>query len=193
MNRVEYIKRRLRGKILDAGYYACTLHEEILGEGGKEYVYGLDTETKKETKHYKRGSVENKFPFNSNEFDTIIAGELIEHLHFPEKFLKEANRVLKKGGILIITTPNSESLINKIFHNNEAPLHFTLFNTKTLTGLLKRNGFEIQDFSYMPYTIESSGGSRKPWSFPIRKIISFFLPKQLKEELVVTAKKIRQK
>jgi len=189
MNRVEYIKKRLRGKILDVGYYACTLHEEVLKTAGKENVYGVDTETIKETKHYKKGSAEKKMPFAANEFDTLLAGELIEHLKTPEKFLKEANRVLKKGGKIILTTPNKDSLMNKLFHNNEAPLHFSLFNTQTLTKILNKNGFEVEDFTYLPYTIESSQGSNNPWSFPLREGISHILPKKLREELVVTARK----
>ena len=189
MNRVEYIKKRLNGKVLDVGYYACTLHEEVLKTAGKENVYGIDTETKKETKHYKKGSAEGRMPFSANEFDTLLAGELVEHLKNPEKFIKEANRVLKKGGKIIITTPNKDSLVNRIFHNNEAPLHFSLFNTKTLTKSLNKNGFEVEDYTYLSYTRESSEGSNNPWSFPLREAISLILPKKLREELVVTARK----
>ncbi len=189
MNRVKYIKKRLNGKILDVGYYACTLHEEVLKSAGKENVYGIDTETKRETKHYKKGSAEERTLFPANEFDTILAGELIEHLKKPEKFLKEANRLLKKGGKIIITTPNKDSLMNKVFHNNEAPLHFSLFNTQTLTKILNKTGFEVEDFTYLPYTIESSEGSNNPWSFPIRQAISIILPKKFREELIVTARK----
>jgi len=126
MTRVDYIKKRCQGKILDVGYFACTLHEEVLNTSGRENVFGIDTETKKNTKYYKKATAE-KIPFKANEFDTLIAGELIEHLKKPSLFIKEANRVLKKGGKMIITTPNKGSLINRIFHNNETPIHFSLF------------------------------------------------------------------
>jgi len=188
MDRVEYIKKRISGKVLDVGYYACTLHEEVLKTGGRENVFGIDTECPQETNYYKKASAEN-IPFNANEFDTLIAGELVEHLATPELFIKEANRVLKQGGRMVITTPNRGSLMHKIFHNNNAPLHLSLLNIKDLTELLEKNGFEIEDFSCMPYTIESSEGSSKPWSFPFRKAINYFLPKALREEMVVTAKK----
>ncbi|MDF1527115.1 MAG: class I SAM-dependent methyltransferase [bacterium] len=45
-------------------------------------------------------------PFIENSFDLIICSEVIEHLPHRELFLSEAHRVLKKGGILILTTPN---------------------------------------------------------------------------------------
>jgi 2-polyprenyl-3-methyl-5-hydroxy-6-metoxy-1,4-benzoquinol methylase len=190
MNRVQYITSRLNGKILDVGYYACTLHGEILRTAGKENVFGVDTELKKETPNYKKASAE-KIPFQTQSFDTIIAGELIEHLKKPELFIKEANRLLKKDGKLIITTPNKESLLNKIFHNNETKIHLSLFSYSELENLLKKNNFEVIDFSPMPYTFESSEGSSNKWSFLPRKLISIFLPKKLQEEIVLTARKIR--
>jgi SAM-dependent methyltransferase len=40
------------------------------------------------------------------QFDTIVAGELIEHLDNPGLFLTAVRRHLKPGGKLILTTPN---------------------------------------------------------------------------------------
>lgn len=188
MDRVEYIKKRINGKVLDVGYYACTLHEEVLKTAGRENVVGIDTEGPQKPPRYIKGSAE-KMPFKKNSFDTIIAGELVEHLKNPEKFIKESNRVLRKNGKLVITTPNKDSLVNRIFRNNEAPLHFSLLNTKMISKLLKKNGFEINDFSYMPYTAESAEGSSKPWFFPVRKAVNYLLPKKLREEMVITARK----
>jgi len=45
-------------------------------------------------------------PFVDNFFDVVISFELIEHLKDHETFLSEIKRVLKKGGILILSTPN---------------------------------------------------------------------------------------
>ncbi len=40
------------------------------------------------------------------EFDTIICGELIEHLEEPYEFLRDVRQLLSENGILIISTPN---------------------------------------------------------------------------------------
>ena len=45
----------------------------------------------------------------SNYFDYAVAGELIEHLDDPEKFLSETFRILKHGGILALSTPLGET------------------------------------------------------------------------------------
>ncbi len=49
-----------------------------------------------------------KLPFPINCFDKIIMSEVIEHVKDDTKVLKEARRVLKENGILILTTPNKD-------------------------------------------------------------------------------------
>jgi 2-polyprenyl-3-methyl-5-hydroxy-6-metoxy-1,4-benzoquinol methylase len=55
---------------------------------------------------------EEEFPYENEFFDVVFAGELIEHLFDPEKFLARCHRILKPGGILVLTTPNLASLTN---------------------------------------------------------------------------------
>lgn len=51
-----------------------------------------------------------QLPFKDNIFHCVIAFDVIEHLQSPSEFFKEVARVLKKGGLLVISTPNPESL-----------------------------------------------------------------------------------
>lgn len=46
--------------------------------------------------------------FPPNYFDYIVAGEILEHMDSPEKFITEMFRILKKGGVLAISTPWEE-------------------------------------------------------------------------------------
>jgi len=43
-------------------------------------------------------------PFENEKFDVILCTEVLEHLHSPEIAISEMERVLKKGGKLILTT-----------------------------------------------------------------------------------------
>jgi methionine biosynthesis protein MetW len=45
-------------------------------------------------------------PFPNNSFDAVVSMEVVEHLMFPLPTVIEMMRVLKPGGILLITTPN---------------------------------------------------------------------------------------
>jgi len=47
-----------------------------------------------------------KMPFKANTFDYVISSEVVEHVSNPDKALRELYRVLKPGGILVLTTPN---------------------------------------------------------------------------------------
>ncbi len=40
----------------------------------------------------------------SNHFDTVIATELLEHSHTPQEIINEIHRILKPGGICILST-----------------------------------------------------------------------------------------
>lgn len=67
----------------------------------------------------KKANIETeKLPFKTNTFDFIIFNEVFEHLRINPIFtLKELNRVLKPGGILLLTTPNLYA-IHKYFMFN---------------------------------------------------------------------------
>jgi len=190
MNRVGFVLENAKGKILDVGFNACSLHEKIVEKFGSNNVFGIDILVDKKYRgNYAKASAE-EMPFKDKAFDSIIAGELIEHLKKPELFIKEAKRVLKSSGILIITTPNRKSLINRIFHSYEAPLHFSLFTREELFALLEKNGFAISCFRCFPYTEESSAGSRHKRLFFLRKLCHYFLPKGLQENMCFVAKKL---
>jgi SAM-dependent methyltransferase len=45
-------------------------------------------------------------PYSSNQFDVVILTEVVEHLDTYSSVVREAGRILKPGGTLILTTPN---------------------------------------------------------------------------------------
>lgn len=87
-------------------------------------------------------------PLESNIFDGILCFETIEHIPDPDKFLKELYRVLKPGGELLITTPNTLwEVIHQIaaktkIHHSEGPHRF--IPRKELLEAFKKHGFKIK-------------------------------------------------
>jgi SAM-dependent methyltransferase len=58
---------------------------------------------------------ESQFPYEDNSFDVVLYCEIIEHLLMnPVHTLREIHRVLKPGGIAIVTTPNVNRLGNVV-------------------------------------------------------------------------------
>ena len=71
---------------------------------------------------------------------------VIEHLKDPQNSIKIIKKVLKKDGILILGTPNVESMIAKIFKKNFRhfiPAHTCLYGDKSIRNLLNSHNFEI--------------------------------------------------
>ena len=77
-----------------------------------------------------------ELPFVDNSFDVVILYEAIYYLSQPGKFIKEAGRVLRKGGILLICT------VNKAWADfNPSPYSYEYFSAPGLADLLSKGGF----------------------------------------------------
>jgi SAM-dependent methyltransferase len=46
-------------------------------------------------------------PFEDGEFDAVLCFETIEHMPHPRRFMEELGRVVRRGGELVLTTPNA--------------------------------------------------------------------------------------
>jgi len=83
-----------------------------------DMVTGLDLVKKQKPENYSKVVCGNAMDLNhifvSGMFDAILAGELLEHLENPLGFIRNCMEVLSPGGVLIITTPNPNSPIERI-------------------------------------------------------------------------------
>lgn len=90
--------------------------------------------------------------FPNESFVIITMWHALEHFAETEKYLAEANRILKDGGVLIIEVPNFNSWGARLTKNNwfhlDVPRHLFHFTSETLGNLLDRGGFEVLKFSY---------------------------------------------
>ena len=63
--------------------------------------------------HFLQVDMDKPLPFLNEEFDAIICCEGIEHIFSPYHLFNEFSRTLKKGGIIVITTPNIQNLYSR--------------------------------------------------------------------------------
>ena len=78
-------------------------------------------------------------------FDVIRLNNIIEHIPLPSQFLADVNKLLRKGGLLSISTPNydsySVSICGKEWIYFDGQHHIVLFTPTTLREILDKNGF----------------------------------------------------
>ncbi|HLG35908.1 MAG TPA: class I SAM-dependent methyltransferase [Bacteroidia bacterium] len=106
----EEILRHLQPNMtmLDLGAGAGIVPEMNFKDKAK-MIYGLDPDERVSTNPFLDSAVcstAEEMPFADEMFDIIICQNVIEHIENPERMLTQAKRVLKKGGLFLVKTPN---------------------------------------------------------------------------------------
>jgi len=90
----------------------------------------------------------NKLPFPDSHFDMILSREVLEHVLESEAALKDMCRVLKSGGILILSTPSWFGLIGPFYFIKKMLGKMELVENwrspMRLSAMLKKAGFTAQ-------------------------------------------------
>ncbi|MEZ5384377.1 MAG: class I SAM-dependent methyltransferase [Prosthecobacter sp.] len=112
-----------RGLFPNAQYYRADL-------SGSE---GIDYEIK-------LGDVQEPLPVAGGSFDLVLSSQVLEHVTEPGEYLREARRVLRAGGRLLLTT-------HGVFEDHGCPYDFQRWTDAGLSRLVNRHGFEIERMS----------------------------------------------
>ncbi len=142
-------------KVLNAGCGPGFDSEEFKKAG--HYVVGADFDKKLVDFALEKGfqqegkvvDLNGTLPFKDNEFDIVFCSEVVEHLPIISIFLKECNRVLKHGGLLLLTTDNPTYFKNRIkFLFGRADFlvhqpHVHLYTPAKMQEFLEENGFTV--------------------------------------------------
>lgn len=139
-----------------------------------------------------------KSPFSSRKFDMILVSDVPEYVeHNPTQLFKEVTRLLKPGGVLIITATNLLRFNNltRIFLGHKrgvkasraAADYYCEYTAPELSYLLTKNGLNVEDIRYRNFNSPSKPGA--DWLVKaISNLSGLFLPHR-KGSLVVTARK----
>lgn len=150
----QFMAQFVKGKsVLDVGC-GTGYGADYLRRQGAFSVWGIDYSEEAISfarKHYKDHALDYRcmnaesIKFPNASFDVVTSSENLEHLPHPVKNMSEIRRVLKKGGILLLGTPNKE-VSSPGQEKSPNPFHIKEFTYEELESLLKKHFRNVHIF-----------------------------------------------
>lgn len=144
-------------RILDIGCRDGTLTKYFAKDN---FVLGVDIDQDSLTKAKERWGIETLLmdlngdwgEIGNRKFDVVVAGEVLEHLYFPEEVIKKVVRHLNADGIFVGSVPNAFSLKHRFrylrgrkkFTPLADPTHINQFSCRELENSLKKYFKEVK-------------------------------------------------
>lgn len=158
-----------KGILLDVGaatgiFLALARDRGWKVSGIEPSLWAVDVAAKKYNLHLIPNSFEEA-ELPANHFQVISMIDFIEHIPQPLEAVRKAARLLQSNGVLVIVTPNIESLAARVAGKkwwHFRPAHLAFFTDSSLKELLERSGFQTKKIS--SYT----------WTFSLHYLISRF-------------------
>ena len=155
----------VRGRLLDAPAGEGALAAGAARQGFEVSCADIDpSRFKLDGIHCERLDLDERWPYENGLFDAVVSIEAVEHLENPWHLMREAARVLKAGGLFILTTPNVLTIRSRLsyllygypnyFHymieadgagRGERPVdHINPIGFLELRHILSRCGFRVE-------------------------------------------------
>ena len=125
--------------------------------------------------------------------DAVVAVETIEHLENPRSLMRELARLVKPGGLVVVTTPNQLSLLSLLtlvvkqrfsaFQDVHYPAHLTALLEVDLKRIAAECG--LVDVS-IAYSLQGRV-VLTPWHYP--RVLAKLFPRALSDNLLLIGKK----
>jgi len=112
----------------------------------------------------------NSLPYDNNYFDVVYSKSFLEHLWSPDRYLKEAYRILKPGGKILTLVPDWEANYKIYFDDYTHRTPFTMVSLGDIYKMCNYEHVQIIKFRQLPIV----------WKLPslnyFCKLISPFIP-----------------
>jgi len=155
--RTQILSDWARGRCLEVGAATGILSQILKQNGHQVTATDISPKMVAQIKKKKITSIvcdAEKLPFKAKSFDTIIASEVLYYLDNQQKFLKQASRILKPGGFLLMSNANhnighfydqARTILRKI---GISQMYFddpnrSFIKSSNLIKALKQEGFDI--------------------------------------------------
>ncbi len=184
---LKLLERNPNAKLLDLGCSDGEFTIKVAQHIGTKNVCGIDVNMEKVEKARSRGinafiaDLNKPLPFQSESFDVICASDAIEHVYYTDMCIREAYRVLTRGGYTIISTSNLAAIhcIFFLLIGKQPPAadvsdeiaagtlgrwkkqgsasHYRIFTLQALKELVEHHGFKVEKsvgIGFYPFPIK---------------------------------------
>jgi methionine biosynthesis protein MetW len=185
---IELFKELHGDRLLDIGCGDGAVTVQLMQSMGAREASGVEIVPKAVSAASRRGinasclDIDSEdLPFEDSSFDVVYCGEIIEHVFDPDHLLIQVRRVLRRGGLCVLTTPNLAGWPNRLAlflgsqpypmavspnHEGAGKLflsgeegqwgHIRVFTLRALKELIRGHGFAILRVKGCPVTIKST-------------------------------------
>jgi hypothetical protein len=206
-----YVRNPGTRRVLDVGrsHLSTKLAREL---GVRVDSVGLEPDEELPTgRHYRLDLNETQSeggpPSGLGPYDVVVFAEVIEHLYTaPELVLAFLGRLMVRGGILVVQTPNAVSLgkrvkmvlgknpFERIRADRRNPGHYREYTLNELTGVLVATGFTVEqtfrryyfDARFARHEVGDEAPARVRGA--LRNVVYRSLPPPLREGITIVAR-----
>lgn len=132
--------------IMDVGAGAGIFCEQVVKTRKFQEVIAVEPNLKKDKKGVTAicDFIEN---ISERKVNVVTNFESIEHMFSPKEYINSISKMLAKGGLLFLTTPNIKGFDLNVLKDKSdstmAPGHINYFHPKSISRLLENYGFEV--------------------------------------------------
>jgi SAM-dependent methyltransferase len=91
-------------------------------------------------------------PFEPGTFDVVTFWSVLEHVHEPVGALRQASRLLKPGGVVVLLVPNFGGIERRVFRRHffglDVPRHLYHFTPRTIHRAADRAGLRVESIDH---------------------------------------------
>lgn len=173
------VERYVKGRIIDLGCGTMRFKDLLMSKA--DVYHTLDLWPWSEDVTY-AGDVQNMSMIAGASYDSALCLEVLEHVPNPSRAIAEIHRILKPGGVLIVSVPHLSRL-------HDEPYDYFRFTIHGLRYLLEDGNLEVLEiqrkgglFMFLGHQISTILLSAV-WSVPILRQISWVLNRWLVTQL----------
>ena len=133
---------------------------------------------------FRQADLNKPIALESNRFDLVVSFETIEHLHRQQQLVKEFHRILRPGGVLIMSSPNGT--VTRLANEPPNPFHTHELSNPELTDILASNSFTQEAlYGQWRYTHVEKPGLLRSKGFKSALNAAYLLARNLKRSKTV--------